>query len=184
MYQKSRWYDVCFLIYGVRQTKLFVILGHFLPFYPTIDPPKSKFAKNVKNAWKYYPFTNLYHKSRSYDAWFVRYEAQETVFLSFWAVFLTLTLQTTQKVKILKNCKKNNFWRYHFTLVCHKWQSYDAWFPRYWEQQIEFFFHFGLIFALFSLLQHQQPEKPNFCQKNDKKINFLSFWTFFCPCTP
>ena len=31
-------YDVCFLRYGVRQTKFFVILEHFLPFYPTNDP--------------------------------------------------------------------------------------------------------------------------------------------------
>ena len=106
MYQKSRWYDVCLLIYGVWQTKLFVILGHFLPFYPTIDPPKSKFAKNVKNTWKY-PFTHLYHKSRSYDAWFVRYEAQETVFfLSFWAVFWPWPYKQPKKSKFWKTVKK------------------------------------------------------------------------------
>ena len=27
-------------------TDLFVILGHFLPFYPTNNPQKSKFLKN------------------------------------------------------------------------------------------------------------------------------------------
>ena len=32
VHQKSQ-YDVRFLIYGVRQTKTFVILGNFLPFY-------------------------------------------------------------------------------------------------------------------------------------------------------
>ena len=31
-------YDVCLLRYGVRQTWLFVIVGHFLLFYPTIEP--------------------------------------------------------------------------------------------------------------------------------------------------
>ena len=34
MYQKSQSYDVRFLRHGVRQTKNFVILGHFLPFQP------------------------------------------------------------------------------------------------------------------------------------------------------
>ena len=35
--QKTQSYDVCLLWYGVRQTQFFVILGHFLLFYPTID---------------------------------------------------------------------------------------------------------------------------------------------------
>ena len=35
VYQKSQSYDVCFLRHGVRQTRFFVILGYFLPFYPT-----------------------------------------------------------------------------------------------------------------------------------------------------
>ena len=37
VYRKSQSYDVWFLRYGVRQTKFFVILGHFLPFYPPND---------------------------------------------------------------------------------------------------------------------------------------------------
>ena len=37
--QKSQSYDVWFLRYGLRQT-CFVILGHFLPFYPTNNPKK------------------------------------------------------------------------------------------------------------------------------------------------
>ena len=36
--QKSCWYDACFLRYEVWQTYFFVILGHFWPFYTTIDP--------------------------------------------------------------------------------------------------------------------------------------------------
>ena len=38
VYQKPRSYDVCFLIYGGWQTEICVILGHFLPFYPTKMP--------------------------------------------------------------------------------------------------------------------------------------------------
>ena len=51
-------------------------------------------------------------------------------FFEFWVNFCLLTLLTTQKIKILKKWK--NVWRYcHFTLVYHKWQSYDVWFLRY-----------------------------------------------------
>ena len=38
VHQKSQSYDVCFLRYGVRQTEVFVILDHFLPFYTISDP--------------------------------------------------------------------------------------------------------------------------------------------------
>ena len=46
MYQKSQSYDVWFLRYGLQQTG-FVILGHFLPFYPT-NNPKKNFEKKKK----------------------------------------------------------------------------------------------------------------------------------------
>ena len=123
VYQKPQSYEVQFLRYGVWQI-FFVILDHFLPFYPSPPPNKSgnksfeksicrchslnlcnknhyhmmyaysdmessrqfcyfkraifcsftplltrklKYKKNVKNPWRYYPFTHVYHKSRSYD---------------------------------------------------------------------------------------------------------------------
>ena len=44
---------------------------------------------------------------------------------------------------------EKNTWRYyHFTHVHHKWQLYDIGFLRYGMQQIEFFCHIGLFFAL------------------------------------
>ena len=36
--QKTRSNNVCFLRYGVWQTELFIILDHFLLFFPTFDP--------------------------------------------------------------------------------------------------------------------------------------------------
>ena len=33
--------------------------------------------------WRYYPFIHVYHKSRSYDVWFLRYKEQRTVFCHF-----------------------------------------------------------------------------------------------------
>ena len=76
-------------------TKLFVILGHFLPCYPDMEcdrnnchfrqffallphywPRKLKFQKNVKKSCIYVLsfYTCIYQKSRSYDEWFLRYE--------------------------------------------------------------------------------------------------------------
>ena len=49
VHQKSQSYDVQFLRFGVRQTKKFVTLGHFLPFYlPPNDLEYQKFEKNKK----------------------------------------------------------------------------------------------------------------------------------------
>ena len=50
------------------------ILNHFLPFYPPHDPENWR----KKNAWRYYPFTHVYLKWRSYDKWFLKYKAQRT----------------------------------------------------------------------------------------------------------
>ena len=56
MHQKFQSHDVWFLTYKVRQTKFFVILGHFLPFHhPHLMILIIKIKKNNKNAWRYYP---------------------------------------------------------------------------------------------------------------------------------
>ena len=47
-YHKWQSYDVWFLRYGVRQTKLFVILDHFLPFHPTNNLENRNFEKMKK----------------------------------------------------------------------------------------------------------------------------------------
>ena len=45
VYQKPQSYEVQFLRYGVRQN-FFVILGHFLPFYPLLlTTQKTKILK-------------------------------------------------------------------------------------------------------------------------------------------
>ena len=125
VHQKSQSYDVQFLKYRVRETKHFVILGHFLPFYlrsarrnfchfgqffcpftPLTTQKINIKKKNEKNTCRCYYFTQVYHKWQSYDVWFLRYEAWQTEFLSFWTVFCSFTPLTTQKIKILKNWKK------------------------------------------------------------------------------
>ena len=51
MYHKWQSYDIWFLSYGAWQTNFFVILDHFLPFYP--PPPPLKTRKiNILKKWK------------------------------------------------------------------------------------------------------------------------------------
>ena len=77
VYHKWWSYDVWFLRYGARQIEFFVILGHFLPFYPT-NNRKNQFRKIGKITWRYHHFTIVYHRWQSYGVWFLRYGARQT----------------------------------------------------------------------------------------------------------
>ena len=48
VYHKLQSYDVCFWRYRVWQTEFFVILDHFLPFYPHNNPKNQNFDKMKK----------------------------------------------------------------------------------------------------------------------------------------
>ena len=69
----------CSMMYCPWDMKLkkqfFVILGHFLAFYPTKNPKKSKFWKNEKTYWRYNHFTHVYQKSWLYAILLLRYGA-------------------------------------------------------------------------------------------------------------
>ena len=52
--------------------RVFVMLGHFLPFYPTNNPKNQNSEKwNLKKAWRYYHFAQVYHNGNHmiYDSW-------------------------------------------------------------------------------------------------------------------
>ena len=114
---------------------IFCYVGPFFAFLHHYWPQKFKFGKNVKNTWRYYPFTYVYHKWRSYDAWFLRYKVQRTASFVILGYFLSFDPPN--------NLKKSKFWKneittskyYPFTNVHHKWRSYDVWFLRYNSQQ-------------------------------------------------
>ena len=85
--------------------QFFVILDHFLPFYPPMDQENQNFRKNGK---KYLNILSSYkHKWQSYDVWFLRYGVQWTEFFVILDVFCPFTPLTIQKIKILKKWKKN-----------------------------------------------------------------------------
>ena len=99
VYHKWTSYDIWFLKYKVQQTEVFVVLGHFLPFQPPNNQENQNF-KIEKSTWRYYYFTHVHHKWKSYDVWFPRYGVNDGQnFLSFWTVFCPFTPLTTQKMK-------------------------------------------------------------------------------------
>ena len=137
----------------------------FLPFWVIFCPLaflknwKSNFWKNEKKPLRYYHFTLAYRKWWSYDVWFLRHGAWETEFFVILDYFVpwtspspSPTLLTPQKVKILKNQKT----AHRYTLVCHKWNSYDVCFLRYGVQHIIFFLYFGHFFSPFTPLTTQK----------------------------
>ena len=92
---------------------------HFGLFF-TLSPPlphRPPLTKNGKNTLRYYQFTHVYYKSKSYAVWFLRYGPQQTEYFA---------------------------WRYrHFTPVDNNWQSYDVCFLRYEARQTQFFVILG-----------------------------------------
>ena len=95
------------------------------------------------------PFTQVYHKWRSNDIWFLRYKAQQAqqsffVILGHFSHFDRPNPKNQKFEKI-----KKNPWRYsNFTLVYHKWQSYDVCFWRYGAWQKECFVILDCYFVI------------------------------------
>ena len=87
-----------------RRTEFFVILDYFLLFYP----PNNQKNQNFENIKKVPGDIIILHKCAindnhmMYGSWDMKHDGQN--FLSFWTVFCPFT---TQKIKILKNWKKN-----------------------------------------------------------------------------
>ena len=103
-------YDVCFLRYGVQH-----FFCHFRPFFallPYLQPQKLKFGENIKNSRRCYPFTHVHHNLRSYDGWFLKYKAHQTVFCHFGPFFALWPPENQIFEKI-----KKAWWYYHFIHV-------------------------------------------------------------------
>ena len=129
--------------YGVQWREFWVFLDCFLPFYLLPNNSKNQnFEKIKKRPWRYYHFTQVYHKRKSYDVWFLR------LFLSFWTVFCPFTAITTQKTKILKKWKKRL--EILFLHTCTKNNHHilcGSWFGTQWKVLffiLGYFLHFSL----------------------------------------
>ena len=71
VYRKWRSYDVWFLRSWAWRTEFFLILDHFLPFYPTNNPKNQNFE---------YHFTLAYHKWQSHDVRLLSHGARRIEF--------------------------------------------------------------------------------------------------------
>ena len=103
VYHKWQSYDAWDLGYKVRQTEFFVMLGHFLPFYPS-NSPKNQNLKKLKKTLRDIIILHKCNKNHDYMlycSWDVERD-RCTCYFSFWANFILLTPLTAQKIKILK----------------------------------------------------------------------------------
>ena len=83
----------------------FCHFGPFVALLPHYWPQTLKFGKNVKKTWRYYPFTHVYHKWRSYHVWYGSWDIKAwggVFFVILGHLLPPLTLLTTGKIKILK----------------------------------------------------------------------------------
>ena len=94
IYHKWQSYDVWFLRHGMQQAEFLVILGHFLPFYPS-NNLKIKILKK----WKKTPGDTIIlymcpinDNHMMYGFWDMEHNRDN--FLSFWTIFCTFTLLT------------------------------------------------------------------------------------------
>ena len=172
------------------QKQFFVILGHFLPFYPTDNLKDQNFEKMKKTPWDIIilHLCTIHDDHAMYSFWNIECDRQnvfsfwtffallqprkwkfwknekipgyiiilqkciknhdhmlccswDTVhdrcnfYFSFWAVFLPFYPPNSQKIKNLKNEKKQPWGYHHVTHEHQKLWSDDVWFLRYGVQQ-------------------------------------------------
>ena len=123
----------------------FLSFGSFLPFYLTIDPKNLNSEKLQK-------------------------KPGDIILLSMCTINEDHMIYGS---KFWENEKKNMWRYYHFTLVYHKWQSHDVWFPRYGVQQTKFF----AIFNYFLPFYPKTTQKIKISKKFKKTLAISSFYT-------
>ena len=87
VYHKSQSYDVWFLRYWAQQTEFFVILGNFLPFYPSNNLKNQNFEKMREIITLY--MCTINDNYMIYGSWDIKHDRQNC--LSFWTVFWPFT---------------------------------------------------------------------------------------------
>ena len=134
MHHKWQSYDVWFLRYGAQQTECFVILDHFLPFYPLMDPQNQNFRKmnNTPEDIIILQMCTINDSHKMYGSWDMKCNRHNFLFFA-------LLPPNNPKNQNFEKLKKNAWRYYHFTHLYHNWQSNDVWFLRYWAQQTDFF---------------------------------------------
>ena len=113
----------------------------FFPFTPLTTQNIKILQKWQKNTWRYYHFTQVYHKWQSYDVWFLRYPRQTKCFVileHFLPSPSPLFLPSHPKNQNFEKTKKN-----HGDIILHMCTINDnhcfIWFLGYGVWRTEFF---------------------------------------------
>ena len=121
MYHKQQSHNVWFLRYWAQQSKFFVILDHFLPFYPPKNPRNQNFEKMKKKPRRYIIILHKCTINDNHDWWCIVLEiwsVTDRIFCYFGLFFALLPHWQPKKLKFWKTEKTS--WRYHhFMQVYH-----------------------------------------------------------------
>ena len=119
----------------VRQTKIFVTLGHFLPFYLPLMILKIKILKKMKKCLEILSFytymCTINEDHMIYGSWNIRCNRQK--FSTLWAIFCPFSTLTTWKIKILT--LKNTPGDVIILNICTTNDNHIIWFLRYGVRQ-------------------------------------------------
>ena len=136
---------------GCNGQKVFVILGHFLPFQPPDNSENQNF-KIEKNTWRYYHFTHLHHKWQSHEVWFLRYGVRQTESLIIFVPFFALLPPNNPKNQNFEKLKKTpgDIIISHICIIIDNHIMYGSWDT---ERDRQNFLSFWIIFCLFTPLK-------------------------------
>ena len=149
-------YDMIYSSWYIKGDRLkLVILGHFLPFYPTSNLQNKIFKK-----WKKRPgdviscMCTINDNHMMYGSWDIECDGQN--FLSFWTISCPFTPLTTQKIKILKKFQKipEDIIILHKCTKNHDHMLHCSWYMT--RDGCNFYFSFWAFFSPFTPLTTQK----------------------------
>ena len=155
------------------ETEFFVVLDHFLPFYPP-NNLKIKILKKWKKSSGDIIILYMHHIWQTYDVWLLRYGAQQTEFFVILDCFLTFYPPLkTQKIKILKKQKKKPGYIIilHLCTVNDNYMMYGSWDMECGRQNFWSFWTIFLPFYSTNNLKNKKLEKIE--KKNPEDIIIL-----------
>ena len=148
MHHKWQSNDVCFLRYGVWWTEFFVILNHFLHFYPPNNNPKNQNFEKLKKPTGDMITLHVRTINDNHDVWFLRYGVWQTELFVILEHFLPFYPPNNMKNQTFEKMKKppGDIIILHMCTINDNHLMYGSWDMEHVTDKI--FCHFGPFFAL------------------------------------
>ena len=153
--------------------RIFVILDHFLPFYPTNNPKNQNREKIKKTPGDIIlQMCTINDNHMMYGSSDMEHTRQK--FLSFWTIFCPFTLLTTWKIKILKKGTPGD------TIILHKGtKNHDQMLHCSWDRIRDgcgFYFSFWAIFWHFTPITTKKIKMKKKMKKKHLEISSFCTW--------